>query len=46
MLTTFNNALNLAEQQLNEVQERIKVGKLPEAELIAAQSQVTLTLKL
>jgi outer membrane protein TolC len=36
------NSLALAEQQLNETHERIKIGRLAETELAAAQAEVAL----
>ncbi len=36
----YTNSLNLAEKQLAEAQERIKIGRLPEIELAAAQAEV------
>jgi outer membrane protein TolC len=36
----FTDSLKLAEQQLAETQERVKVGKLAETELAAAQAEV------
>jgi len=38
----FEDSLKLAEQQLNETQERIRIGKLAETELAAAQAEVAL----
>ena len=38
----YTDSLSLAQQQLAEVQERIKIGKLPEIELAAAQAEVAL----
>ncbi len=38
----YTDSLNLAEQQLNEVRERIQIGDLPEMELAAAQAEVAL----
>ena len=38
----FSESLRLAEQQLSEIEERIKVGRLPETELAAAQAEVAL----
>lgn len=38
----YTDSLSLARQQLTEVQERIKIGKLPEIELAAAQAEVAL----
>ncbi|MBW2305701.1 MAG: TolC family protein [Deltaproteobacteria bacterium] len=38
----FTVSLKLAEQQLRETEERIKIGKLAEIELAAAQSEVAL----
>ncbi len=38
----YTDSLSLAEQQLAEVQERIKIGNLPEIELAAAQAEVAL----
>ena len=36
----FSNSLKLAEEQLNETQERIKVGALADVEIAAAQAEV------
>ena len=41
----YTNSLNLAEQQMADVQERIKIGKLAEMELAAAQAEVALRLE-
>ena len=38
----FENSLKLAEQQLSETREIIKVGKLPETEMVAAQAEIAL----
>jgi outer membrane protein TolC len=38
----LGKSLTLAEQQLNEVEQRIRVGSLPETELAAAQAEVAL----
>jgi len=38
----YTNSLNLAEKQMDEVQERIKIGQLAETELAAAQAEVAL----
>jgi outer membrane protein len=38
----YTNSLNLAEQQMADVQERIKIGNLAEMELAAAQAEVAL----
>lgn len=38
----YTNSLNLAEKQMAEAQERIKIGKLAETELAAAQAEVAL----
>ena len=38
----YTNSLNLAEQQMSEVQERITIGELAEIELAAAQAEVAL----
>jgi outer membrane protein TolC len=38
----FTDSLNLAQQQLDETTERIKVGKLAETELAAAKAEVAL----
>ena len=38
----FVESLNLAEQQMKETEERIKIGVLPEIELVAAQAEVAL----
>jgi len=38
----YTNSLNLTEQQLAETQERIKIGRLAETELAAAQAEVAL----
>ncbi|TFG49739.1 MAG: TolC family protein [Candidatus Brocadiia bacterium] len=38
----YNDSLTLAEKQMSEVQERIKIGKLAETELAAAQAEVAL----
>lgn len=38
----YTNSLNLAEQQMGEVQERINIGQLAETELAAAQAEVAL----
>jgi len=38
----YTNSLNLAEKQMAEVQERIKIGQLAETELAAAQAEVAL----
>jgi outer membrane protein TolC len=38
----YTGSLKLAEQQLSETRERVKVGKLAETELAAAQAQVAL----
>ena len=38
----YTDSLNLAEQQMSEVQERINIGKLAEIELAAAQAEVAL----
>ncbi len=38
----FTNSMHLAQQQLEETQERIKVGTLAETELAAAQAEVSL----
>jgi outer membrane protein len=38
----YTDSLALAEQQLDEVQERINIGDLPEMELAAAQAEVAL----
>ena len=38
----YTNSLTLAEQQMSEIQERIKIGRLAETELAAAQAEVAL----
>jgi outer membrane protein TolC len=38
----YTDSLNLAEKQLNEAQERIKIGGLAEIELAASQAEVAL----
>ncbi len=38
----YTNSLSLAEKQMAEAQERIKIGKLAETELAAAQAEVAL----
>ena len=38
----YTNSLNLAEKQMEEVQERINIGQLAETELAAAQAEVAL----
>ena len=38
----YTDSLNLAQQQLSEAQERIKIGKLAEIELAASQAEVAL----
>ena len=38
----YTNSLSLAQKQMTEVQERIKIGKLAETELAAAQAEVAL----
>ena len=38
----YTDSLNLAEKQLNEAEERIKIGNLPEMELAASQAEVAL----
>jgi len=38
----YTNSLNLAEKQMTETQERIKIGDLAETELAAAQAEVAL----
>jgi len=38
----YTDSLNLAQKQMAEVQERIKIGKLAETELAAAQAEVAL----
>jgi len=38
----YTNSLNLAEKQMDEVQERINIGQLAETELAAAQAEVAL----
>lgn len=38
----YTNSLNLAEKQMDEVKERIKIGQLAETELAAAQAEVAL----
>lgn len=38
----YTDSLNLAEQQMADVEERIKIGKLAEMELAAAQAEVAL----
>jgi outer membrane protein len=38
----YTNSLNLAEKQMAETQERIKIGDLAETELAAAQAEVAL----
>ncbi len=38
----YTNSLSLAEQQMAEAQERIKIGELPEIELAATQAEVAL----
>jgi outer membrane protein len=38
----YTNSLNLAEKQMAEVEERIKIGQLAETELAAAQAEVAL----
>ena len=38
----FRESLNLAEKQLKETEERIKIGVMPEIELAAAQAEVAL----
>jgi outer membrane protein TolC len=38
----YTNSLNLAEKQMAEAQERIKIGDLAETELAAAQAEVAL----
>lgn len=38
----YNEGLRFAEQQLNEIRERISVGAIPAIELIAAQAEVAL----
>jgi outer membrane protein len=39
----YTDSLNLAEKQLNEAEERIKIGMLAETELAAAQAEVALS---
>lgn len=41
-LKIFTDSLKLAEQQLSETNERVKIGKLAETELAAAQAEVAL----
>ncbi|MGA1864081.1 MAG: TolC family protein [bacterium] len=41
-INIFTESLNLAEQQMKETEERIKIGVLSEIELIAAQAEVAL----
>ena len=41
-IETYTNSLNLAEKQMSEVEERIKIGQLAETELAAAQAEVAL----
>jgi len=38
----YTNSLNLAEKQMAEVEERIRIGQLAETELAAAQAEVAL----
>ncbi|OHB68621.1 MAG: hypothetical protein A2Y77_15600, partial [Planctomycetes bacterium RBG_13_62_9] len=38
----YTNSLNLAQQQMEETQERIKIGSLAETELAAAKAEVAL----
>jgi outer membrane protein len=38
----YTNSLDLAQQQMNQVQERINIGTLAETELAAAQAEVAL----
>jgi len=38
----YTNSLNLAEKQMDEVQERINIGQLAETELAAAQAEIAL----
>jgi len=38
----YTNSLNLAEKQMTEVEERIRIGQLAETELAAAQAEVAL----
>ncbi len=38
----YTDSLNLAEKQMNEAEERIKIGNLPEMELAASQAEVAL----
>jgi len=38
----YTNSLNLAEKQMTETQERIKIGDLAETELAAAQAEIAL----
>jgi outer membrane protein TolC len=38
----YTNSLNIAEKQMAEIQERIKLGNLAETELAAAQAEVAL----
>jgi outer membrane protein len=38
----YTNSLDLAQKQMNEVEERIKIGTLAETELAAAQAEVAL----
>ena len=38
----YTNSLNLAEKQMSEVEERIRIGQLAETELAAAQAEVAL----
>jgi outer membrane protein TolC len=38
----YTDSLELAEQQMNEIEERIKIGTLAEMELAAAQAEVAL----
>jgi outer membrane protein len=39
----YTDSLNLAQKQLNEAEERIKIGMLAETELAAAQAEVALS---
>jgi outer membrane protein len=41
-IAIFTDSLRLAEQQMSEVEERIKIGTLAETELAAAQAEVAL----
>ncbi len=38
----FTNSLSLAQQQMDETQERVKIGKLAETEMAAAKAEVAL----